>query len=274
MKVFREILSKRFAENKRTDKKTSRVNSRGNSKSSAKKNKQKLSFPTAPIARFLWFSVGILVILLTSLSFFLPIFKSATALDYFDYVSELRSNILLAETNEYSLKVYAVEKEYPYLADGIKRETSTRAEIYFSAPSGDKSCRMSFSINGKTYDSEASYDNVKAEYFLSEPVDLSDAKELTFSLSYGEENFTMIAKTVKTENTLTPRQVLNKLKQKDPATFESLTKDNAFVGEIYLRLISENAPYYYIGLIEKSGNIKAYLLHSETGKILAKREHQ
>ena len=66
--------------------------------------------------------------------------------------------------------------------------------------------------------------------------------------------------------------MVNKLKEKDPSAFEGLTKDNAFVGEIYLRLICENAPYYYIGLIEKNGNIQAYLLNSENGKILAKRE--
>ena len=226
-----------------------------------------------PIARLAWFLVGIFVIVAAGFSFFLPIFKSATTLDYFDYVSELRSNILVAKTNEYFLKIYAVEKEYPYSADGIKRENSTRAEIFFFAPSGDKNCRISFSIGGKTYDSEMSYDNVKAEYFLCEPADFSNVKSLDFSIRYGEENFLLTAQTIKTEKTLAPRQVLNKLKENAPSAFENLTYENEFIGEIYLRLISEDAPYYYVGLIEKSGKIQAYLLHSETGKILAKREN-
>ena len=82
----------------------------------------------------------------------------------------------------------------------------------------------------------------------------------------------MTAKTIKTDKTLSPKQALNKLRENAPSVFETLTNENGFVGEIYLRLISEDAPYYYIGLIEKNGNIQAYLLNSETGKILAKRE--
>ena len=41
----------------------------------------------------------------------LPLFASCKKeIDYFDYVSELRSNIFLAETDGFSLRVYAVEK--------------------------------------------------------------------------------------------------------------------------------------------------------------------
>ena len=81
--------------------------------SKQEKKKSRRSFPAVPIARLAWFLVGIFVIVAAGFSFFLPIFKSATTLDYFDYVSELRSNILVAKTNEYFLKIYAVEKEYP-----------------------------------------------------------------------------------------------------------------------------------------------------------------
>lgn len=237
-----------------------------------KKRKTNRNTPRDTVARFTWFCVGILVIFLIGFSFFLPIFKSATALDYFDYVSELRSNILTAQTQEYSLKVYAVEKEYPYFADGIKRETTARTEIYFTAPSGDKTCKISFTVNGKTHEGEMSYDNVKSEYSLSDSVDCSNLESVDFNIHYGEENFHMTAKTIKTDKTLSPRQALDKLRENAPSVFQNLTDGNAFVGEIYLRLISEDAPYYYIGIIEKNGNIQAFLLNSESGKILAKRE--
>ena len=245
---------------------------RSKRKSEKKPTKFKPKIPTAPIARFAWFIVGIFVIVATGFCFFLPIFKSATALDYFDYVSELRSNVLIATQENYVLKIYAVEKEYPYSTDGIKRETTTRTEIYFTAPSGDKTCQITFTLNGKSHEGELSYDNVKAEYFLSYPADFSNVENLDFSLRYGEEHLKMTAKTIKTDKTLSPRQALTKLQENAPSVFETLTNENGFVGEIYLRLISEDAPYYYIGLIEKNGNIQAYLLNSETGKILAKRE--
>lgn len=278
MKAFNRIFNNPShpAPNASNDGKTNslfRSKKKDNGKRKPKLNAPKKKISTTPIARFAWFTVGIFVIVATGFCFFLPIFKNATALDYFDYVSELRSNILTAETELYSLKIYAVEKEYPYSADGIKRETTARTEIYFTAPSGDKTCKISFFLNGEKREGEASYDNVKAEYFLSDPVDCSSVESLDLNISYGEDSFTMTAKTVKTDKTLSPRQALTKLRENAPSTFENLTIENAFVGEIYLRLISEDAPYYYIGLIEKNGNIQAYLLNSETGKILAKREH-
>ena len=63
-----------------------------------------------------------------------------------------------------------------------------------------------------------------------------------------------------------------KLQENEKETFQSLTENNAFVGEIYLRLICEDEPYYYIGLITKDGKNRAYLLTADTGKVLAKRE--
>ena len=210
--------------------------------------------------------------LLVSAAFFAPLVKSARKLDYFDYVSELRSNILLASNEQYSLRAFAVEKEYPYAADGVRRETSKRAEIYLAAPSGDKVCFIEFVFDGKSYGGEMSYDNVKSEYFYSLSLDLSTAKSIDFTIDYGSEKTLLNATTVKKENTLSPRDVLKKLQENEKTTFDSLTTENGFVGEIYLRLISEDEPYYYIGLISKDGKIHAYLLTADTGKVLAKRE--
>ena len=87
--------------------------------------------------------------------------------DYFSYVSELRSNILLASDEDFSLRAYAVEKEYPYSTDGVKRDCTKRAEVYLIAPSGDKNCNISFSVDEKEYGGEMSFDNVKTEYYFS-----------------------------------------------------------------------------------------------------------
>lgn len=50
-----------------------------------------------------------------------------------------------------------------------------------------------------------------------------------------------------------------------------MTDANGFAGEIYLRLIYEDVPYYYVGIIDREGRIFALLVDSEDGKILAKR---
>ena len=192
--------------------------------------------------------------------------------DYYAYVSELRSNILLAEEEEFSLRVYAVEKEYPYATDGIKRETTKRTEIYLLTPSGEKTCNLSFEVDGKEYGGEMSFNNVKTEYYFSCSLDASTLQELQCNITFGETEKQLLAKTVKTENTLTPKKILQTLQNKEKELFSSLTDEYGFAGEIYLRLIFEETPYYYVGVIDRNGKITAFLINAENGNILAKRQ--
>lgn len=117
-----------------------------------------------------------------------------------------------------------------------------------------------------------SYDNVKAEYFYSVSADVSKLERLPVEIVYGKDVLRLTALTVKKATTLTPRALLDALKDNERETFNQLTENNAFVGEIYLRLICEDEPYYYVGLITKDGKMRAYLLTADTGKVLAKRE--
>ena len=229
-------------------------------------------FGKTSILRAVWFFIGLLALLILGLSFLAPIVKDAGKVDYFDYVSELRSNVLTAEAKNYALRVYALEKETPYAADGVRREMTRRAEVYFIAPSGDKTATVSFSVDSNDYGGEMSYDNVKEEYFFSVSADVSALRSLDVRIRYGNEEISLTARTIKTETTLSPREILEKLKENEPTVFETLTNENGFVGEINLRLISDDSPYYYVGLIEKSGKTRAYLLTSDTGRVLAKRE--
>ena len=193
-------------------------------------------------------------------------------IDYFDSVSECRSNILLAQTQDFSLRVYAVAKEYPYAADGIPNDITTRAEFYLSAPSGDKECTLSFTVDQKAYGGDISYDSVKAEYYYSCSVDISTAKELPCVIVYGNQEVSLTAVSVDDEHTYTPQKALQTLVDAENSLFDEWTDEYGFIGEIYLRLIYEDAPYYYIGLIDRNGKIVAFLMNAQTGKVLAKRE--
>lgn len=212
---------------------------------------------------------------LLSLTFCLLVFLMTACkkpIDYFDYVCELRSNIFLAHTDEFSLRVFATEKETPYLADGIKRETNVLTEIHLTAPSGTKTYAVSFEIDGETYGGEFSYDNVKGEHYLSCTLDISSQTEIPFIITCENEQTTLIAKSVLTQNELTPQRALNKLIESEKELFSSLTDEYGFAGEIRLRLIYEENPYYYIGVTDRNGNTTAFLLNATTGKILAKHE--
>lgn len=204
--------------------------------------------------------------------FILPFSACSKEIDYYEFVSESRSNILLAQTETLDLRVYAVEKEQPYAADGIKRETSARTEIRLTAPSGDKDCTIAFSVNGKDYGGEMSFDNAKTEYYYFCTLDSSALQTLDCKINYGEETTLLTANTVRTENTLTPNGALKTLCETEKELFSALTDEYGFAGEIHLRLIYEERPYYYLGVIDRNGNTTAYLMNGETGKLLAKRE--
>ncbi len=193
-------------------------------------------------------------------------------IDYFQYVSELRNNIFLAQTENISLRIYSVAKETPYMADGIPKEVSTRTEVYLITPSGDKTCNLSFTVNGKNYGGEMSYDNVKAEYYYSCTLDSSEFTEITCEIEYGESSMQLNALSVLKNNTLSPKEILNTVLLAETNLFESLTDKYGFAGEIYLRLIYEDAPYYYLGVIERNGKVNAFLVNAQTGKILARRQ--
>ncbi len=192
-------------------------------------------------------------------------------IEYFDYVSELRNNLFLARTEEFSLKIYSVVKESPYSPDGVAQPSAPRFEAYLVAPSGDKTVSLSFLAGGKEYGGEASYDNVKGEYFYACPLDASALSQVECKILYGEREVTLTAKSVLTDKTLSPTSILQKLRAERPQVFSALTDEYGFAGEIYLRLLYEDSLFYYVGVIDREGNTQAFLLNAETGKILAQR---
>lgn len=192
--------------------------------------------------------------------------------EYFDYVSELRSNIFLSQNETFSLRAYAVTKESPYAADGIKRDVSPRIEIYLVAPYGEKTCEIRFVLQEKSYGGEMSFDNVRAEYYYVCTLDVSKEQELTFEIAYGGDVFSMTAQSVKTDAVISPKAALQTLVEGESELFASLTDKYGFSGEINIRLLYEDSPYYYVGVIDRKGNSYAFLLNAQTGKLLAKRQ--
>lgn len=196
-----------------------------------------------------------------------------TQINYFEYVSELRSNILLGETEGLYARVYAIEKEQPYIADGIKRTVNKRTEIYLTAQTSEKEYILSFETNGQTYKGDTVYDNVKSEYYFSCDADVSMLSDLMLYIEYDGHKVALNTTSARNENTLSPEDAFHQLYNENVKLFENLTDKYGFTGEIYIRLIYEDAAYYYFGVIEKNGKITAFLMNAESGKILAKREN-
>lgn len=211
-------------------------------------------------------------ILLLGGVFCLTLFGCNRNVDYFSYVSEFRNNIFLAENDKLSLRIYSVTKENPYLADGVAHESTPRTEIFLLAPDGTQTYTLTLRVDGKEYGGELSYDNVKSEYFLSFSLDVSSFKELPCLLTYGERQVQLTAVSVLRNETVEAETVLKNVRTHSPELFESMTDKYGFLGEIYLRLLYEDAPYYYVGVINRKGEIHAFLVNATTGKVLAHRK--
>ena len=214
-------------------------------------------------------------------TFILPLFCCCAcnrkSVDYFSYVSELRSNVFLAETEEFSLKIYTGFKESPYLADGRKRSVNPRTEIFLTALSGEKNYCAQFTHLGKTYGGDLSFDNVKSDYFYHCDVDVSALNELVVEISYGdtvvELNAVSVLKNSEESNVLSPEEILQKVCLSERERVQMMTDQNGFLGEFYIRLLHESAPYYYVGIVDRESKIYSLLLDAKSGKILAKREN-
>ena len=215
-----------------------------------------------------------LLCLLCALPFFLFLFALSgckQTVDYFSYVSEFRNNIFLAETDGLYLRIHSVLKETPYAADGVAHESSARTEVFLSAPEGTQNYTFTMEVDGKQYGGELAYDNVKAEYFFSCTLDVSQATSLPCRIVYGEKELHFTAQSVRTANMISIDTLLRVLETEESELFTSMTDKYGFAGEIYIRLICEDAPYYYVGVIDRNGVVNAFLINALSGKILAKR---
>jgi hypothetical protein len=227
-----------------------------------------LSAKTHSRKNFIRFFATLLIMLL-SVFFFTSCQKK---IDYFDYVSELRSNIFIAKNDSFSLRIYAVVKESPYSTDGIPREKSSRMEAHLLTPEANKAVTITFQIAEQSYSGEMSYDNVKTEYFYSQTLDVANEQDLSVKITSKTETVTLNAKSVLSGSALSAKDAFSCLYKTEKTLFDELTDKYGFQGEIYIRLIYEDAPYYYVGVINRSGCTNAFLLNAYTGKILAKRQ--
>ena len=178
----------------------------------------------------------------------------------------------MAKTEDFDLRIYATMKESPYTPDGVPRECFSRLEAYLLCPDGDKTVHLSMQIDREIQGGEMSYDNVKGEYYYACPLDAAKLSSIPCTITYGEEKIELVASSVLTNETIAPQAALEKVKAENPELFSSMTDKYGFAGEIYIRLLYEDSPYYYVGIINRNGGCSAFLLNAETGKLLAKRE--
>ena len=197
--------------------------------------------------------------------------------DLTDYVSEYRSDIYMGTVEDYSVFASYSLREYPYTADGNVGNKSEIFEIALTAPDNTKTYNVSYTVGGKEYSSELSFDSVRLVHRCSQSIPAPQETEIAFSISVAEdtdsEPVSVTAVSIKTDKTLSLSDLLQKIKSAQPDRFSALSSGRTFAGELYVRLLYDNDRcFYYVGLIDRNGSTFSMLADAESGEIIATRE--
>ncbi|MBQ8196705.1 MAG: hypothetical protein IJZ73_01440 [Clostridia bacterium] len=191
------------------------------------------------------------------------------------FVSELRQNIYEGEKDGLRVKATYGYRESPYLADGKIEKSEYR--LTFTLPEilpEDATYTLSFKYNDTDYKTDFKLNVAKNVLYASVPIENFNAQEFSVTVIKATTITTLNLVSTIPQGTLSFRGALDTLQNKQPSLIKEYTDQNGqFCAEIYQRIIvKDGKAYWYIGLTDKSGGIKALLIDGKTGELLAVRE--
>ena len=198
----------------------------------------------------------------------LPALTACGGYDYSAHISEAKSDLFCAETDEFTV---TVSREYPYVADGITCPMNSVMEVSL-VPAKSQICDYEVYLLGETtWGGETSFRTYAGDYFYSESVRKFPEGSVTVQIKWEDETRELTATSVKNEKTLSVNEILEYAIKAEKETVKQMTRDGNFLGEFYIRLLRRNINYYYVGITDLNGTTVSLLLDSETGEVLAKR---
>ena len=213
-------------------------------------------------------SVIILVILICVFSFS----SCDKDVDLTVYVSQVRQNIYIGESDDYKIVVYEEKRENPFVADAfigsienfviIKIESKTESVDGVSA---------SFIIDEKEYKGDFVFNPISNKFTLEVVVEkFNEKNELEVKLYKGTEYQTISAKSMLFEGTKDYQEVLKSVSRYDKNIINKLFKGDKVIAEIHIRLLYDNDKnYYYVGFVESDKKTNCYLVDGQTLNVLA-----
>ncbi len=208
---------------------------------------------------------------LVALSALLPLAAGCGKYDYSKHLSEIRSDLFSAETEEFSVVLSCVSREHPYLSDGVAAPRGDLCEIVLTSPEHTDRT-YSVTVLGETeWGGEMSFRNVRGDWFYSQGVTSFPEGSVSLRISWEDGETEVAATSVKTENTLSCKEALARAVEEEKALVKSMTREGAFRGEFYVRLLRRDKNYYYVGIVNEAGETVSLLLDAESGEVLARR---
>lgn len=192
--------------------------------------------------------------------------------DYSDRLSEVRSDLFLAETEEFTLTLACTEREYPYADDGIPCPMTKTVQITLT-PAAEPADEVEIYVGegDARWGGDASFRTTHGDYTLSQGVDAFPEGSVTVSVTYGETEHSLAATSVRTEETISLSEALAYGVAAEQETLGRMESGGVFCGELCVRLLHRDKNYYYFAVTDGEERV-SLLLDGETGEVLARRE--
>ena len=192
--------------------------------------------------------------------------------DYTPFISEARYDIFRAETEEFTVTLSCISREYPYASDGIACPKTDVVEISLIPSAAAMADYSVFVVGEKEWGGEASFRNAYGDWFYSEGVSAFPKDSVTLRIEWEDEVRELTATSVKNENTISVNEALKFAVTAEKERIDRMSSNGEFCGEFYVRLVRRDTNYYYVGIVSADGGITSLLLDGETGEVLARRE--
>lgn len=189
--------------------------------------------------------------------------------DYSRHISETRSDLFLASSEEFSLTLACITRERPYASDGVACPSVSYAEIVLTSETAGGEYSV---FVGEDWGGEMSYRSLTGDWYFSR--DLAEFPRNTVSIRVERDGKTweLAATSVKNEDTMSVSEALEIALEHEKEQIKRLTNGGVFHGEFRVRLLRRDVNYYYVGIIGQDGRTISLLLGAESGKVLARRE--
>ncbi len=214
-------------------------------------------------------------------SFFLTLFFAAAMLlplsgcgetDYFQYVSDCRSDLFLARTEDFEVTVSCLTREYPFAQDGYAGALGKTVEATLVENTLSDATYEIYFLEDVPRGGEMSFRSVSSDRYYSRGVEEFPKDTISLRIVRDGKSQEIAATSVKNQKTLSPFAALEFALSAEKDAVKKLTSGNRFAGELHVRLIRRDKNYYYVGIVDRNKRTVCMLLDSETGKVLARRE--
>ncbi len=210
-----------------------------------------------------WFFVPILAVLFLS--------GCAKKYDYSAHLSEVKSDIFCASTEQFTVTLSCISREHPYASDGIACPRSDIGEVTLLSKSGEKSDYAVY-VGEENWGGEMSFRSVSGDWFYSASMDSFPERSVTIRVEWTGGSCEVEATSIKNEHTMSAADALERAISHESEYIRRCMRDGAFQGEFRVRLLRRDVNYYYVGIVTKDGKTLSLLLGAESGDVLARRE--